>query len=148
MVVRTGPLQRQSTKELMLLNCSTREDSFKNPLDSKEIKPVNLKRNQSWILIGRTDAEVETPIFWPPDAKSWLIGKDPDPGKDWTQKEKSTIEDEMLDSITDVDMNLGKLQEMLRARKAWCAVVHGGHKDLDMTWWLNNNSAFVANKKI
>ena len=96
MVVRTGPLQRQSTKELMLLNCSTREDSFKNPLDSKEIKPVNLKRNQSWILIGRTDAEVETPIFWPPDAKSWLIGKDPDPGKDWTQKEKSTIEDEMV----------------------------------------------------
>ena len=53
-----------------------------------------------------------------------------------------------LDSITDVDMNLGKLQEMLRARKAWCAAVHGGHKDLDMTWWLNNNSAFVANKKI
>ena len=65
------------------------------PLDSK-IKPVNPTRNQSWIFIGRTDAEAETPILWPPDAKSWLIGKDPDAGKDWRQEEKGTTEDEMV----------------------------------------------------
>ena len=65
-----------------------------SPLDSKEIKLVNLKRNQPWIFIGRTTAEAEAPILWPPDAKSWLIGKDPDAGKDWGQ-EKGMTEDEM-----------------------------------------------------
>ena len=63
-------------------------------LDSKEIKPVNLKGNQSWILIGRTDAEA--PILWPPEARNWLIGKDPDAGKDWRQEEKGTTENEMV----------------------------------------------------
>ena len=63
----------------------------------KEIKPVNPKGNQSWISIGRrTDAETEAPILWPPDAKNWIIGKDPDPGKDWRQEEKGTTEDEMV----------------------------------------------------
>ena len=65
-------------------------------LDSKEIQPINPKGNQSWIFIGRTDAEAETPIFWPPDAKNRLIGKDPDPGKDWRREEKGTTEDEMV----------------------------------------------------
>ena len=65
----------------MLMDCGV-EDSFASPLDSKEIKPVNLKGSQPWIFIGRTDAEVEAPIFWPPDAKSQFIGKDPDGGKD------------------------------------------------------------------
>ena len=65
-----------------------------SPLDCKEIKPVNPEGNQSWVLIGRTDAEAETPIFWPPDVKSWLIGKDPDAGKYWRQEEKGTTEDE------------------------------------------------------
>ena len=64
------------------------EKTLESPLDCKEIKPVNPKGNQSWILIGRTDAEAETPVLWPPDAKDWLIGKDPDAGKDWRQKEK------------------------------------------------------------
>ena len=59
------------------------EKTLESTLESKEIKPVNTKGSQSWIFIGRTDAEAETPILWPPDAKSWLIGKDPDPGKDW-----------------------------------------------------------------
>ena len=72
------------------------EKTFESPLDCKEIKPVNLKGNQSWIFIWRTDAEVEPPILWPPDAKSWIIGKDPDSGKDWRQKEKRAIEDEMI----------------------------------------------------
>ena len=63
---------------------------------SAEIKLVNPKGNQPWIFIGRTDAEAEAPILWPPDAKSWLIGKDPDAGKDWTQEEKGTTEEEMV----------------------------------------------------
>ena len=66
------------------------------PLDSKEIKSVNPQGNQAWTFIGRTDAEAEAPILWPPDAKSQLIGKDPDAGKDWRQKEKGAIEDEMV----------------------------------------------------
>jgi len=65
-------------------------------LDCKEIKPVNAKGNQSWIFIGRTDAEAKAPILWPPDAKNWLIRKDPDAGKDWRQEEKGTAEDEMV----------------------------------------------------
>ena len=64
------------------------EKTLESPLNCKEIQPVHPKGNQSWILIGRTDAEAETPILWPPDAKNWLIGKDPDPGKDWRQEEK------------------------------------------------------------
>ena len=71
------------------------EKTLESPLDCKEIKPVNPKGNQSWIFIGRTDAEAETPILWPPDGKNWLIGKDPDAGKDWRQ-EKGMTEDEMV----------------------------------------------------
>ena len=70
--------------------------TLKSPLDSKEIQPVHPKGNQSWIFIGRTDAEAETPVFWPPDAKKWLIGKDPVAGKEWRQEEKGTTEDEMV----------------------------------------------------
>ena len=72
------------------------EKTLESPLDSKEIKPVNPKGNQPWIFIGRTDAEVEAPILRPPDAKSWLTGKDPDPGKDWKQQEKRATEGEMV----------------------------------------------------
>ena len=69
---------------------------LESSLDCKEIQPVQPKGNQSWVFIGRTDVEAETPIFWPPDAKSWLIWKDPDVGKDWRQEEKGTTEDEMV----------------------------------------------------
>ena len=69
--------------------------TLESPIDN-EIKPVNPKENQSWILIGRTDAEAETPILWPPDVKKWLIGKDSDAGKDWGQEEKGITEDEMV----------------------------------------------------
>ena len=76
------------------------QKTLDSPLESKEIKQVNLKGNQSWIdlerLFGRTDAEAEALIFWPPDAKSWLFGKDSDAGKDWRQKEKRVAEDEMV----------------------------------------------------
>ena len=74
------------------------EKTLRNPLDCKEIKSVNPKRNQYWIFIGRTDAEAEAeaPILWPPGAKNWLIGKDPDAGKDWRQEGKETTEDQMV----------------------------------------------------
>ena len=71
------------------------EKIFESPLDCKEIQPVHPKGDQSWVFIGRTDAEAETPILWPPHAKSWLIGKDSDTGRDWGQEEKGTTEDEM-----------------------------------------------------
>ena len=72
------------------------EKTLKSPLDWKEIKQVSPKGNQSWIFIGRNDAEAEAPLFWPPDAKSLLTGKDPDAGKDWRQKKKGAAEDEMV----------------------------------------------------
>ena len=71
------------------------EKTFASPLDCKEIQPVHPKGDRSWVFIGRTDAEAEAPILWPPDAKSWLIWKDPDAGNDWTQEEKGMMEDEM-----------------------------------------------------
>ena len=72
------------------------EKTLESPLDCKEIQPVHPKGDQSWVFIGRTDVEAATPILWPPDAKSWLIGKDPDAGKDWGQEEKGTTEDEIV----------------------------------------------------
>ena len=72
------------------------EETLESPLDCKEIQPVHLKGNQSWTFIRMTDAEAETPILWPPDVKSWLIGKDPDAGKDWRQEEEGMTEDEMV----------------------------------------------------
>jgi len=73
------------------------EKTFESPSDFKEIKSVNPKGNQPWIFIGRTHAEAETPILWPPEAKSWLIKKDPDPGKGWRQEEKGMTEDEIVE---------------------------------------------------
>ena len=73
------------------------EKTLESPLDCKEIQSFHPKGDQSWVFIGRTDVEVETPILWPPHVKSWLIGKDPDAGKDWGQEEKGTTEDEMVE---------------------------------------------------
>ena len=84
-----------STEKLMLLNFGVGEDSWES-LNYKEIQPVHPKGNQSWIFTGSTDAEAETPILWPLDAKNWLFGKDPDAEKDWRQQEKGTMEDEMV----------------------------------------------------
>ena len=73
------------------------EKTLESPLDCKEIQHVHPKGDQSWVFIGRTDAEAETPILWPPDARNWLLGIDPDAGKDWRQEEKGTTEDEMVE---------------------------------------------------
>ena len=95
--VMLGYKESWALEELMVLNCGIGEDSWESLGESlKEIQAVNLKGNQSWIFIGRTDVETEAPILWPPDGKNWLIGKDPDAGKDWRQEEKGTTEDEMV----------------------------------------------------
>ena len=93
--MRVGLWRRLSAEELMLLNCGVGEDSWES-LGLQGDPTVHPKGDQSWIFIGRTDAEAEAPILWPPDAKSWLIGKDPDTKKDWRQKENRAVEGEMV----------------------------------------------------
>ena len=114
------------------------EKTLESPLDCKEIQPVHPKGDQSWMFIGRTEVEAETPIVWPPDEKSWLIGKDPDAGKDWGQEEKGTAEDEMVGwhhwpnwLEFEQGLGVGDGQGSLACCSPW------GLKESDMTELLN-----------
>ena len=114
------------------------EKTLESPLDCKEIQPVHPKGDQSWVFIGRTNAEAETPILWPPHAKSWLIGKDSDAGRDWGQEEKGTTEDEMAgwhDWLNTHEFGwtpgVGDGQRGLECCDSW------GHKESDTTERLN-----------
>ena len=102
------------------------EKTLKSPLDCKEIQPVHSKADQSWVFFGRSDAKAETPVLWPPHAKSSLIGKESDAGRDWGQEEKGTTEDEMAGWHHQLDgCELSKLRELVMDREAWRAEIHG-----------------------
>ena len=110
------------------------EKTLESPLDCKEIQPIHPKGNQSWIVIGRTDAKAETPTLWPPDAKNWLIGKDPNDGKDWRREEKGTTEDEMVGwrhQLNACEFKVSSGSWWRTCCSPW------GRKELDMTEWLN-----------
>ena len=141
MDVRVGNHKESRTPKNWCIWTVVLEKTLESPLNYKEIQPVHPKGNQSWIFIGRTDAEAETPILWPPDAKNWLIGKDCDAGKDWRQEEKGMIEDEMVGwhhwlNGHEFEQALGLVMD----REAWRAAVHVVTKSL--THWVTELKAF------
>ena len=127
----------------MLLNCGAGEDSWES-LGLQGDQPVNPKGNQSWIFIRQTDAEAEAPILWPPDAKNWLIGKDPDAGKDWRQEEKGMTEDEMVEWHHRLDGYKFELPELVMDREAWRAAARGFPKSWkQLNDWTELNWSYL-----
>ena len=140
MDVRIGPLRKLSIKELMLW-IVVLEKTLESPLDCKEMQPVSPKANQSWIFIGRTDAEA--PVLWPPDAKSQLVGKDPSAGKDWSKQRRGQQRMRWFESFTSsMDVNLSKLWKTVKDREAWHAAAHGVAKSRT---WLSNWTTICEN---
>ena len=136
MDVKVGPFKERWVLKNWCFWSVVLEKTLETPLDCKEIQPVHPKGNQSWILIGRTDVEAETPILWPPDVKSWLIWKDPNAGKDWRQEEKGMTEDEMVGwqlngHEFEQAPRVGDGQGSLVGYSTW------SHKELDTTEQLN-----------
>ena len=144
MDVTVWPLKNLSAEELMLLNCGAGEDSW-DPLDCKGIQPVHPKGDQSWVFIGRTNADAEAPILCITDAMNWLLGKDPDARKDWRQEEQGTTQDDMvgwhhwLDGH-EFEQALG-VGDGLGSLVCWS---QGGCKESDTTKWLNWTEAALS----
>ena len=137
MDVRVGLWRKLSAEELSLWTVVL-EKTLESPLDCKEIQPVHSKGDLSWVFFGRNDARAETPVLWPPHAKSWLIGKDSDAGRDWGQEGKGTTEDEMVGWHYRLNghefewtLGVGDGQGGLECCNSW------GCKESDMTEWLN-----------
>ena len=140
MDVRVGLWRKLSTEELMLLSCGVvvLEKTLESPLDTKEIQSVHSKGYQPWVFFGRTHAESETPVLWRPHAKSWLIGKDSDAGRNWGQKQKGMTEDEMAGWHHQIDgCEFEWTPAVGDGQEAWRAIIHGVAKSrIRLSYWI------------